>query len=212
MSIQQSPNKVFSGYVGADTFIGETNKLNFVIQQALSKVQTATIVRVVSCTNNGDTSPVGFVDVRLLVDQVDGGGQAFPHGTVFNLPYLRYQGGSNAIILDPSPNDLGIAVFASRDISNVKTTKNNAPPASQRMFNFSDGLYLGGLLNGTPQNFIKFQNDSITIHAQNIVINGNVQINGNMDCTGNVKSGNIGLSTHVHSGVQSGSDNTGEPV
>jgi phage baseplate assembly protein gpV len=137
----------------------------FVVQQALAKMQTATLVRVESCTNAGDLSPVGFVDVTPLVNQLDGQGNPTPHVTVYNLPYLRVQGGSNGIIVDPEKGDIGVAVFASRDISKVKSTKSQSNPGSYRQYSFADGMYLGGMLNGTPSQYIQFNAAGIRIHS-----------------------------------------------
>jgi hypothetical protein len=82
---------------------------------------------------------------------------------MYGLPYLRIQGGVNAVIIDPQPGDIGIAVFASRDITNVKSTKAQANPGSFRMHDFSDGMYLGGLLNGVPSQYVQFSSDGISI-------------------------------------------------
>jgi hypothetical protein len=154
---------------------GEYNNIIFAVQQALNRLQTATLVRVDACTNSGDLSPVGFVDVTPLVNQIDGSTppNPTPHVTVFGLPYLRMQGGASAVIIDPQPGDIGVAVFASRDISKVKSTKAQANPGSFRSFDFADGLYLGGMLNGTPQQYIKFSSDGITILSpENIILAG----------------------------------------
>lgn len=148
--------------------LGEYNNIIFAVQQALSKMQTGTLVRIESCTNDGDLSPVGFVDVTPLVNQIDGSGNPTPHITVYGLPYLRMQGGTSAIIMDPKPGDIGAAVFASRDISNVKSTKAQANPGSLRSYDFADGMYLGGMLNATPEQYIRFSDDGITIVAANI--------------------------------------------
>lgn len=131
-------------------------------------MQTATLVRVEACTNDGELSPVGFVDVTPLVNQVDGAGNPTPHVTIFGLPYSRFQGGTSAIILDPQAGDIGVAVFASRDISKVKSTKAQANPGSLRTYDFADGIYLGGLLNGTPTQYIRFTDSGIEIVADTI--------------------------------------------
>jgi hypothetical protein len=216
------------------TLWGVHNNLNFVIQQALSKVQTATIVKVVACSNDGGVSPVGTVDVQILVNQISGQGNPTPHVTMYTLPYLRIQGGSNAVIIDPQPGDVGIAVFASRDITNVKSTKAQANPGSFRMHDFADGMYLGGLLNGVPTQYVQFGSggvtivspDTITLQAPNIVLQGAVaQSGGNVtiaedltvsgdvvaDLTGSTFDG-IPFATHKHIGVTSGSSNTGGPI
>jgi hypothetical protein len=216
------------------TLWGVHNNLNFVIQQALSKVQTATIVKVIACSNDGGVSPVGTVDVQILVNQISGQKVATPHVTMYGLPYLRIQGGSNAVIIDPQPGDIGIAVFASRDLTNVKSTKAQANPGSFRMHDFADGMYLGGLLNGVPSQYVQFGSggvsivspDTITLQAPNIVLQGAVaQSGGNVtmaedltvggdvvaDLTGSTFDG-IPFATHKHIGVTSGSSNTGGPI
>lgn len=147
---------------------GDYNNIIFVIRQAMVKLQTATLVRVESCTNNGGVSPVGYVDVTPLVNQVDGAGNPTPHATIFGLPYLRIQGGANAIIIDPKPGDIGMAAFASRDISKVKATKQQANPGSLRTYDYADGMYLGGMLNGTPTQYIRFTDTGIELVAANI--------------------------------------------
>ena len=135
------------------------------VQQALAKMQTATLVRIESCTNSGGLSPVGFVDVTPLVNQLDGQGNPTPHVTIYNLPYFRLQGGTNGVIIDPQKGDIGVAVFASRDISQVKATRKQGNPGSHRQYSFADGMYLGGMLNGTPTQYIQFSAAGIRIHS-----------------------------------------------
>jgi hypothetical protein len=159
------------GMLRPSSLWGVYNNIRFVVEQALANVQTATIVKVIACSNDGGLSPVGTVDVQILANQVSigAGGQMVgtPHLTMYGLPYLRVQGGANAIIIDPQPGDIGIAVFASRDITNVKSTKAQANPGSFRTHDFSDGMYIGGLLNGVPTQYIKFSDTGIEIVSPN---------------------------------------------
>lgn len=144
---------------------GEFNNIAFMVQQAIGKLQTATLVKIEKCTNSGGLSPVGFVDVTPLVNQLDAAGNPTPHVTIFNVPYFRLQGGKNAIIIDPEPGDIGVAVFASRDITKVKATKGAANPGSFRQYSFADGLYLGGMLNAVPTQYVQFSTAGIRIHS-----------------------------------------------
>lgn len=144
---------------------GEFNNIGFMVQQAIGKLQTATLVKIEKCTNPGDLSPVGFVDVTPLVNQLDGAGNPTPHVTIFNVPYFRLQGGKNAIIIDPEKGDIGVAVFASRDITKVKATKAAANPGSFRQYSFADGLYLGGMLNAVPEQYVQFSTAGIRMHS-----------------------------------------------
>lgn len=215
------------GMLRPSTQWGIYNNLYFAIQQAIAKVQTATIVQVKACSNEGGVSPVGTVDVLILVNQQNGQGVPTPHVTMYGLPYLRIQGGANAVIIDPQPGDIGIAIFASRDITNVKSTKAQATPSTFRMHDFSDGMYVGGLLNGTPSQYIAFGEDGISIvsptaiklTAPNIVLNGALQQTGgnatmsqSLTVMDDVQANGISLDSHVHSGVTTGSAKTGVPV
>lgn len=216
---------------------GDYATLQFVVQSLLGRMATITLVKVVACTNDGGVSPYGFVNVIPLVNQMTGDRQAVPHGTVYRLPYFRLQGGTNAVILDPKPDDIGLAAFASRDISSVKADpaaavananagKGGANPGSLRQFSMADGLYFGGFLNGVPEQYVQFNADGITvvsptkvtIQAPAIELDGPVHVTGAVtgDSTavfdGDVTGDGTSLHTHIHSGVQTGGGNSGPPV
>ena len=135
------------------------------VRSMLSRLWTVTVVQVKAVTNDGGVEPVGFVDVQPLVNQVDGEGNVVAHGTISHCPYQRVQGGQNAVIIDPKVGDIGIAVFASRDISSVVATKAQANPGLGGMFNANDALYIGGILNGAVTQYVQFSDDGITIHS-----------------------------------------------
>jgi hypothetical protein len=180
MASQSQNNEIPVGQQKPSTTSGDYNNLSFIIQQALNKLQTATLVKIIACTNEGGISPVGFVDVQPSVNQIDGDGKGIPHGVIYNIPYFRIQGGADAIIIDPKPGDIGICLFASRDISKVKNTKNQANPGSYRSFNFADGLYVGGVLNGTPTQYIQFSDDGIKVFSNTKII---IQSGADVDIT-----------------------------
>lgn len=155
-----------TGYKGTRTpnsDQGDFNSISFLVRQILSRVNTATLVKVLAVTNSGGVSPVGFVDVQMMVNQLDGYGNAIANAQLHHLPYARMQGGANAIILDPQVGDIGIAVFADHDISSVAVNKAVSNPGSMRRFNISDGLYIGGVLNGTPTQYVRFSGGGINI-------------------------------------------------
>lgn len=160
-----------AGRATPQTGANTVSATNYAIAQAIGRMQTATIVRVEKCTRAGEVAEVGFVDVTPMVSQMDAFAREVPHAVIHNLPYVRMQGGKNAVIIDPQPGDLGIAVFASRDISRVKTDKKPAPPASWRSYNWADGMYIGGLLNGTPEQYVRFHGGGIEILSpQNVTL------------------------------------------
>lgn len=184
------------------------NALSFLAQSWINKVNTITLVKVVKVIPTGGTNAVGYVDVQPLVTQLDGAGNAMPHGIVHNLPYFRVQGGVSAIIIDPIVGDLGMAAFASHDISAVKETRDQANPGSRRRFDMADGLYLGGFLNGNPERYVKLSasgieledSNTIVLRAPSILMDGNVMVSG--EVTAKFGTGaSVGLSTHRHPGV-----------
>jgi hypothetical protein len=201
-----SSSSVSLGAINPWSTQGSFNQASFAIQQALSKLQTATLVEVLSCSNDGGLSPFGFVSLQPLVNQVDG---AIPPNTIplpvlNNIPYFRMQGGTNAIIMDPQVGDIGIAVFASRDLSSVKANQGQSNPGSARQYDLSDGLYLGGVLNSTPTQYFQFNSDGITVLTPNKIT---LQSTGDTDITasGNANltaSGNVLISG---SSIQAGS-------
>lgn len=185
------------GLMKPNTNSSDYNSLSFIIQQAIrGQVNTAIICKVVAVSD-------GYVDVLPMVSQIDGFGNAVEPTSLFKLPYMRYHGGVCAVKLDPVVGDIGLAVFAQKDCSNVKQGATEpVPPASFREMSMGNGFYIGGFLNQEPTCYIELKQDgSITITApNNIIVNGDVIADG------------ISLKNHVHSGVTSGGDNTGAPV
>ena len=171
-----------SGYQGTLTELvgrGEFNQLSFVVQQIMNRANHATLVQVVGVVPGG-VGPVGTVNVTPLVNMVDGNGNAIPHGVIYTLPYLRLQGAQNAIIIDPQVNDIGLCVFADQDISTVKSTLAAAIPATHRRNDWADGLYLGGMLNGTPNQYIEFSPTGINVVTPGdltMTVSGNLNAN-----------------------------------
>lgn len=151
---------------------GGARTQEFIINSLIGRVGTVTICRVVK-VKGGGVNPVGFVDIVPMVLQVDGAGNVFDNATIFNVPYMRYQGGNNAVIIDPKVGDIGICLVASRDISKVKRTKKPAPPDTKRQYDMADSLYIGGILNGAPSQYIHFLESGI-----NIVATGEINIKG----------------------------------
>lgn len=108
---------------------------------------------------------VGFVDIQLMIEQTNGQKKGNETAIICNVPYIRIQGGTNAVIIDPEINDLGVAIFASRDITNFKEARRQTPPATWRKFSISDAIYIGGIRNQKPVQYIHFRNDGIEIYS-----------------------------------------------
>jgi len=184
------------------------NTQAFLMQSWINKVNTITLVKVVKIIPTGGLNAVGYVDVQPLVAQLDGAGNAMPHGIIHNLPYFRVQGGVSAVIIDPVIGDLGMAAFASHDISSVKETRDQANPGSRRRFDMADGLYLGGFLNGNPTRYVKLSADGIELEdsTQIILRSPKIVMDGEVVATGEITAkfgtgGSVGLSTHRHPGI-----------
>jgi hypothetical protein len=193
----------------------EFNMLSFVIARAIEDMQTVSIVQVKAVNTAAQT-----VDAQVLVNIITGAGTSVPHGVISARPYFRLQGGGNAIIIDPVVNDIGIMVFGSRDLTAVIAAKAAANPGSQRKYAWSDGLYFGGILNGTPTQYIKIDSSgvtivsptAVTIQAPTITLDGDVHITGATVGDGEGTFDGTVVHTHTHSGVQSGGSNTGPPT
>lgn len=218
-----NPSPDNQGYAGQQTLAdanGPFNAIAFMIRQALGAVYTATLVRIEAVYPND-----GLVDVLPLVAQINGIGEPTPHVTIFGVPYLRLQGGANAVIMDPAVGDLGLAIFCDRDISSVKSTRAPANPGSRRQFSMADALYLGGFLNSLPTQVVQFDADGITLTSPTAVTiraptaalegaNGGdiaVSITGTLDVTGSVTGNGIVLDTHRHTSTTPGNP-TSPPI
>jgi phage baseplate assembly protein gpV len=161
----------FSGQATPSDFDDEFNASAFHIKSILSSIAGATLVRVVKVSNAGGVAPIGLVNVLPLVNQMDGNWNAVPHGILYQCPYSRIQGGVNAVILDPTVGDIGIAVFCDRDISSgianasglVSGTTKNVNPGSRRMYDMSDGIYLFSVFSKTPTQYVQFSSSGINI-------------------------------------------------
>jgi hypothetical protein len=176
------------------------------VRSILSRVSTAMPAMVQAVSSPAGLNPVGYVDVLPLVNQLDGNGQPTVHNTVYHLPYARLQGGANAVIIDPAVGDIGIVVFASHDISSVKSTKKQSNPGSRRRFNMADGIYIGGILNGTPTQYVIFDNTGITVHSPTAIVlsapNVTLDASGNLGTKGEItaKTGasSVNMTQHQH--------------
>jgi hypothetical protein len=126
----------------------------FQVAQILSRVRTMQIVRVLSITGGGIAAPP-IVSVQVLVNQIDGKGNATEHGPINNVPVFRLQGANGSVVCDPAVNDVGWMAVADRDISAVKSTAGKrSNPGSRRRFDLADGVYMGGLFGGAPTQYV----------------------------------------------------------
>jgi len=222
----------------------DSNAQAFMFRAMLNKNAFIQIVRVEKVKFISDEEPP-LVNVTPLVLGFSGEGAPIENNQVFNIPVWRLQRGSSALIMDPVAGDIGLMLCCDRDTSRVRETKKEDMPGSSRTHNEADGVYLGGMLNSPPGQYVRFADDgidivsplvvsmtaptveisastSVTLNSANIVLNGPVSqgagsyagdfnFKGNITAQGEVTGKGIKLSDHVHTGVQSGSGNTGKP-
>lgn len=189
---------IVKGVADEDVDSSDLNRLEFLIKVLQRDMSTAIPV-IITATQAGDTNAAGYVDARPLVAQIDAWGNSLPMAAIHHLPYFRLQSGRAAVVLDPVVGDIGLAVFAQSDCSNVKQGANQTvQPGSWRKFDQSDGFYVGGFLNKSVDTFVRLAQDgSITIKAP-----GNVTIDApTVTYTGDIICGGFSYLGHTHTGV-----------
>jgi hypothetical protein len=180
----------YAGQQGFQTPGAQQNSVQFLVERILAGRAHASLVQVLA-VHGGGLAPPPTVDVQPLVDQIDGQGNRYPHGTVYGLPVLRLGGGKAAIVCDPKVGDIGIAIFCDRDISIVKATKARSGPASRRQNNWCDGVYLGSLLGSTPTQYIEMSNDGTT--GISILSPGSIDLKGSGGAEIDINGGTIAV-------------------
>ena len=174
------------------------NAMEFLIRNVIQGlVNTAIPVIVTAVDAGGASEPTGYVTVKPLVCQVDGFGETLEPAELFRVPYARVQGGIAALVIDPVVGDVGLAVFAKSDCSNVAQMQSKpVQPGSFRKFSMSDGFYFGGFLNRAPSVYVEVKQD------QSIVITASSGVTVNAPTvtvpSGDVIASGISLNSHTH--------------
>lgn len=213
-------DQAYIGQARYDSTTSKYNRSNFQIMSLINQIVTMTLVQVKAVSNAGGVAAAGTVDVQPLVAQVNGSGQATPHDIIYGMPYIRMQGGANALILDPQVGDIGLAGFCMRDISAVKATLALNLPGSGLAYDWADGIYIGLILNGVPTQYVQFTDagisitspNQVTITAPTINLDGAVVGNSTATFSGDIHGNGTSLHTHIHGGVMTGSGDTGAPI
>ena len=194
----QNENAIVKGLADEYTDSTPLNQLEFIVKN-ITRGMSTSIPVLITAVQAGDTNAAGYVDARPLVAQIDAWGNSLPMAAIHHLPYFRLQSGRAAVVLDPVVGDIGLAVFAQSDCSNLKQgATQTVQPNSWRKFDQADGFYVGGFLNKSVDTFVRLAQDgSITIKAP-----GNVTIDApTVTYTGDIICGGFSYLGHTHTGV-----------
>lgn len=175
-------------------FTDSINALLYLINNEMAKIKTTLVVRVVNV--NVDT-----IDVVPVVMDVNASGEPIPVGIVYNIKYIMWQFGTNAIKATPKIGDIGLMLVCKNDSSKSSLMKGVVD--SKREYCLRDGIYLGGLFgfNAPATKFIQFDENGMTITSDlDLTINAqNATINASG--TANVISPAVNLGTDAGFGV-----------
>lgn len=194
----------------ASQSVGGAAEFEAIVRSLMGKNHTLMLGEVMAVTQEAsNASAVGFLSVRPMVFMVDGSNNNYARATINNVPFFRLQAGGNAVILNPKVGDIGLIAYCERDISMVKRSKKQAAPNSRRQFNINDAVYLGGMLNSAPTQYIQFLDSGM-----NIKTTGNVNINGlTIAPNGTLTLANgVVVDTHIHDQANDSAGNTEQPV
>ena len=105
---------------GAFVSGSQLNVLDFLIRSIVKgMINTAIPVRVDAIERPGDGSGAGYLSATPLVKMRSASGEALEPVSIPKLRWFRLQHGTAALICDPKPGDVGLAVFAQQDVSTL---------------------------------------------------------------------------------------------
>ncbi len=184
------------------------NALDFLIKNTMhSMLNTALPVKVVEVIEEmalDGGSKTLYLSLLPLILQYDAYGKVLENQIIYKVPCFSLQSGKAAILMKPEVNDIGIAIFAQQDISQLSNIPKK--PASYRSFSFADAIYIGsiqGMGTTEPEIFIKFLQEGeieieakesvriksakVEIVADDILLEGNVRVEGDMILEGSLE-------------------------
>lgn len=156
-----------NNYSGQENQSNDANAFASSFKKLLTSNYFINVVEVMAVRG---VAPNLVVDVLPLVAEVksDGGGM-IQGSQIFNIPVWRLQRGNSAVIMNPVAGDIGMIAICDNDTSVVRANRKESVPGSKRTHSRSDAIYLGGILNGQPTQFIEFADGAINITTPNPV-------------------------------------------
>ena len=201
------------------------------LKQAVTdlRVSIPAIVQSVDYTKN---PPVVAVQIAITeVVQTPEGPQNTAIWPIFNVPLVVFSMGGFSITFPPKEGDEGLLVFCDMCIDAWWQNGGVQNQIERRRHDLTDCGFIPGLRSQArpipdwSQNSLQIRSDDGSTYVEiaagqivNIVAPGGINLKGNVNVTGTIVAseeitGNgIALSTHKHSGVQTGSGDTGPPV
>lgn len=179
----------------------DPESLKYIFQKLLSGAFFIELVQVIAIRGS---APNLVVDVLPLVARTGPSGAMIDNSPIYNVPVWRLQRGGSAVIMNPVAGDIGMIAVCDRDNSIARANRKPSVPGSKRTHSKSDAIYLGGLLNSQPTQFIEFADGAINITTPNPV---------NINCsTANITAPDgVNVTTplmHVSGNITAGGDIT----
>lgn len=146
---------------------------------------------------------------------------------ILDVPVLTLQAGGFSVRMPISVGDQGLAIISQRDISEWKKSEKISNQGSLRRFDLNDSFYLGAIMpksESLATDGVYIYNDAglyfsvksdkvetnMDIHCQQVFCT-NVFASGNISGAEVITPSVASYNSHTHSGVQSGSSDTGVP-
>lgn len=195
-----------------------------IVRWQLAELNTAIPARVLGYDPETQQASVQPLLKRRLKD-----GRVLSRAPITGVPVVFPAAGGGIITFPVEVGDTVLLIFSQRSIDRwVNSDGGEVDPLDNRMHAISDAIALPGLytfpnaLSSDPERvIIKFSGAQIALARDGSVeilapggltVNGNVTVNGTITASGEIEGNGIELSTHTHSGVQTGGSNTGPPV
>ena len=190
-----------------------------VLQNFLRGVDDMIPAKVVSYD---DTTNRAVIKPLVMLGTTDG--QKISRAQLSNIPVFRFGGGGFFIRFPVKAGDFGWLKATDRDMSLIMQRGGLEDwPNTLRQHSFSDGMFFpdtlkSWVIDGANADALVIQSIDgsvcVSLHSGKVKIEADdIEVVGNMSVTGTMTNNGVNIgSSHVHSGVQSGTSNTGGPL
>lgn len=189
------------------------------IKKQIEKVAPAKILKYDRKTNRAT--------VQILNYSIASTGEKLPRQPIADIPVSIFGGGGFCLGFPIKEGDIGLLIAADGNISVFKKLLQMFTPATYEKHRYEDGIFFPLILNGqifssTDENNllissidgttkISMSEEKITITAPQTIVDGDLKVNGTVTSSVDVLSAGISGKSHTHTGVQTGTGNTGAP-